>query len=158
SSLDQIGVFGRTVNDAALGLEVIAGLDPLDSTSAAEPVPAYRDASRGSLTGVVIGRPREYFPPELDPEIRERCDAALDTLRPLPATRAPPRSAASAPSSALSLCRTRAWGSPCTTSSRPRKPHPISLASMAFDTDFASREMVCKPCTKRRARADSAAK
>ena len=35
SSLDQIGVFGRTVDDAALGLEVIAGLDPRDSTSAA---------------------------------------------------------------------------------------------------------------------------
>jgi aspartyl-tRNA(Asn)/glutamyl-tRNA(Gln) amidotransferase subunit A len=81
SSLDQIGVFGRTVDDAALGLEAIAGLDPLDSTSAAEPVPSYRDASRGSLNGVVIGRPREYFPPELDPDIRERCDAALDTMR-----------------------------------------------------------------------------
>ena len=81
SSLDQIGVFGRTVDDAAFGLEAIAGLDPLDSTSAAEPVPAYRDAARGSLTGVVVGRPREYFPPELDPEIRGRCDAAFDTLR-----------------------------------------------------------------------------
>jgi aspartyl-tRNA(Asn)/glutamyl-tRNA(Gln) amidotransferase subunit A len=83
SSLDQIGVFGRTVDDAALGLEAIAGLDPLDSTSAAEPVPPYRDAARGSLTGVVIGRPREYFPADLDLEIRARCDAALDTLRQL---------------------------------------------------------------------------
>ena len=83
SSLDQIGVFGRTVDDAALGLEAIAGLDPLDSTSAAEPVPSYRGAALGSLTGVVIGRPREYFPPDLDPAIRERCDAALDTLRKL---------------------------------------------------------------------------
>jgi aspartyl-tRNA(Asn)/glutamyl-tRNA(Gln) amidotransferase subunit A len=83
SSLDQIGVFGRTVDDAALGLEAIAGLDPLDSTSAAEPVPSFRDAARGALTGVVIGRPREYFPEELDPAIRERCDAAFDTLRSL---------------------------------------------------------------------------
>ncbi len=81
SSLDQIGVFGRTVDDAALGLESIAGLDPLDSTSAAEPVPSYCEAARGSLAGVVIGRPREYFPPELDPDIRERCDAVFDTLR-----------------------------------------------------------------------------
>ena len=83
SSLDQIGVFGRTVNDAALGLESVAGLDPLDSTSAAEPVPPYHDAARGSLTGVVVGRPREYFPPELDPSIRERCDAAFDAMRTL---------------------------------------------------------------------------
>src|SRR4029079_349402 len=62
SSLDQIGVFGRTVDDAAIGLQTIAGLDPLDSTSVAEPVPDYRGASRGGLTGVVIGRPKEYFP------------------------------------------------------------------------------------------------
>jgi len=81
SSLDQIGVFGRSVDDAALGLEAIAGLDPLDSTSAAQPVPPYRDAARGSLTGVVIGRPVEYFPPELDPAIRQRCDAAFEILR-----------------------------------------------------------------------------
>jgi aspartyl-tRNA(Asn)/glutamyl-tRNA(Gln) amidotransferase subunit A len=83
SSLDQIGVFGRTVDDAALCLEAVAGLDPRDSTTAAEPVPPYRDAARGSMTGVVIGRPREYFPPDLEPEIRARCDAALDAFRTL---------------------------------------------------------------------------
>jgi len=83
SSLDQIGVFGRTVDDAALGLQTIAGLDPLDSTSADRPVPEYRHAAGGSLTGVVIGRPREYFPDDLDPRIRQRCDAALDELRSL---------------------------------------------------------------------------
>jgi aspartyl-tRNA(Asn)/glutamyl-tRNA(Gln) amidotransferase subunit A len=83
SSLDQIGVCGRTVDDAALGLETIAGLDPLDSTSAAEPVPAYRDAARGSLSGVVIGRPRDYVPADLDPRRRETCDAAVDELRSL---------------------------------------------------------------------------
>src|SRR5207249_7765010 len=41
SSLDQIGVFGRAVDDAALALEVIAGSDPLDSTCVDRPVPAY---------------------------------------------------------------------------------------------------------------------
>jgi aspartyl-tRNA(Asn)/glutamyl-tRNA(Gln) amidotransferase subunit A len=81
SSLDQVGVFGASVDDAALGLETIAGLDPLDSTSAAEPVPSYRDAARGGLTGVVIGRPTEYFTEHLDPRIRARCDAALEALR-----------------------------------------------------------------------------
>jgi aspartyl-tRNA(Asn)/glutamyl-tRNA(Gln) amidotransferase subunit A len=83
SSLDQIGVFGRSVDDAALGLHTIAGLDPLDSTSAAEPVAQFRDAARGSLTGVVIGRPREYFPDDLDPRIREKCDASFDALKSL---------------------------------------------------------------------------
>ncbi len=81
SSLDQIGVFGGTVDDAALGLHAIAGLDPRDATSAAEPVPDYRAAAAGAMTGVVIGKPKEYFPEDLDPRIRERCDAALDALR-----------------------------------------------------------------------------
>jgi len=83
SSLDHIGVVGRSVDDAALGLETISGLDPLDSTSAAEPVPSFRDAAHGGLTGIVIGRPKEYFPDDLDPRIRERCDAALDRLKSL---------------------------------------------------------------------------
>jgi aspartyl-tRNA(Asn)/glutamyl-tRNA(Gln) amidotransferase subunit A len=83
SSLDHIGVIGRNVDDAALGLETISGLDPLDSTSAAEPVPSFRDAAHGGLTGIVIGKPKEYFPDDLDPRIRERCDAALDRLKSL---------------------------------------------------------------------------
>jgi aspartyl-tRNA(Asn)/glutamyl-tRNA(Gln) amidotransferase subunit A len=81
SSLDHVGVFGRTVDDAALALQTIAGLDPLDSTSAAEPVPDFRAAALGGLTGVVIGRPKEFFPADLDPRIRDRCDAALDQFR-----------------------------------------------------------------------------
>ena len=81
SSLDQVGVFGATVDDAALGLEVIAGRDPLDSTSADRAVPRYGDASRESVRGLVIGRPAEYFPDSLDTHIRARCDRALDRLR-----------------------------------------------------------------------------
>jgi aspartyl-tRNA(Asn)/glutamyl-tRNA(Gln) amidotransferase subunit A len=83
SSLDHIGVFGRSVDDAALALQSIAGLDPLDSTSAAQPVDEYTAAARGSLAGVVIGRPREYFPGDLDPRIRAHCDRALDAMRAL---------------------------------------------------------------------------
>jgi aspartyl-tRNA(Asn)/glutamyl-tRNA(Gln) amidotransferase subunit A len=81
SSLDQVGVFGTTVADAALALEVIAGRDPRDATSADEPVGAYHRAATADLAGVVIGRPREYFPASLDPRIAARCDAALDALR-----------------------------------------------------------------------------
>jgi aspartyl-tRNA(Asn)/glutamyl-tRNA(Gln) amidotransferase subunit A len=83
SSLDQIGVFGRTVDDAALGLGAIAGADPLDSTSADVPVPRYTEAAARSLHGVVIGRPKEYFPPHLDPRISALCDRALDACREL---------------------------------------------------------------------------
>ena len=83
SSLDQVGVFGRTVDDAALGLGVVAGRDRYDSTSADMPVDDYRTLANGDLKGVTIGRPREYFPDSLDARIRERCDAALDLLRQL---------------------------------------------------------------------------
>ena len=86
SSLDQVGVFGRTVDDAALGLGAIAGRDRFDSTSADVAVADYRVASEGDLAGIVIGRPREYFPDSLDARVRDRCDAALDTLRNLGAT------------------------------------------------------------------------
>ena len=85
SSLDQIGVFGTTVADAALGLQVIAGHDPLDATSVDRPVSEYRSA-RTRLDGIVIGRPREYFPEQLDPGISRLCNRALDHLRSLGAT------------------------------------------------------------------------
>jgi len=80
SSLDQIGVFGQRVDDAAACLGVIAGADLLDSTCAPEPVPDYRAASRDGVRGLVIGRPVEYFPAELDGRIREKCDAAFARL------------------------------------------------------------------------------
>ena len=80
SSLDQIGVFGRDVRDAATVMQVIAGRDDLDATSADLPAAGYA-AGAGSLAGVVIGRPREYFPEALDPRIAALCDRALDRLR-----------------------------------------------------------------------------
>ncbi len=83
SSLDQIGVFGNTVTDAAAAMEVIAGRDTLDSTSTERPVQSYRDAAARTMKGVVIGRPREYFPASLDPRIATLCDRALERLREL---------------------------------------------------------------------------
>ena len=81
SSLDQVGVFGASVDDAALGLSVIAGRDVRDATSLDIPVPDYRAAASGSLRGVVIGKPKEYFPEHLPSEMRQRCERALDALR-----------------------------------------------------------------------------
>src|SRR5439155_24682593 len=69
SSLDQIGVLGATVDDTALALGVIAGRDPRDATSADTPVPDYRDTANATMNGVVVGRPREYFPPDLEPAL-----------------------------------------------------------------------------------------
>ena len=82
SSLDQIGVFGRSVHDAARVLSVISGRDPRDATC------EDRDSLRlptvpESLQGFVIGLPREYFPPELDPGVRRACDRAIRHLKEL---------------------------------------------------------------------------
>jgi aspartyl-tRNA(Asn)/glutamyl-tRNA(Gln) amidotransferase subunit A len=81
SSLDHVGVFGASVDDAALGLSAIAGPDTRDATCAVAGVPAFRDAGRESLRGLVVGRPREYFPATLDARVAAACDAALDALR-----------------------------------------------------------------------------
>jgi aspartyl-tRNA(Asn)/glutamyl-tRNA(Gln) amidotransferase subunit A len=61
SSLDHIGPFAHNVRDAATLLEVIAGRDAQDSTSAAAPVPHYADAMTGDVRGMKVGYPREYF-------------------------------------------------------------------------------------------------
>ncbi|MEO7086776.1 MAG: Asp-tRNA(Asn)/Glu-tRNA(Gln) amidotransferase subunit GatA [Gemmatimonadaceae bacterium] len=83
SSLDHIGVFGATVDDAALGLETIAGHDANDATSVNRPVENFRAGrlSASPLKGVVVGKPVEYFPSDLDPKIAERCNTAIDELQ-----------------------------------------------------------------------------
>ncbi|MFN7981614.1 MAG: amidase family protein [Vicinamibacterales bacterium] len=58
SSLDQIGPFTRTVEDAAIALNVLAGHDPADATSAPEPVVDYTAGLNGSCKGLRIGVPR----------------------------------------------------------------------------------------------------
>src|SRR6185437_2376272 len=116
SSLDQIGVLGRTVDDAAIALEIIAGFDKSDSTSSDADVPIYRVSALGkpapearqpdteamrigrspvplppppgpeTLKGIVIGKPKEYFPDSLDPSIKSHCERALDRFRSMGAT------------------------------------------------------------------------
>ncbi len=86
SSMDQIGPMARTVADVALLLQVIAGHDPRDSTSATLPVPAYRDALVGGVKGVRVGIAREAFGEGLQAEVREAVRAAARTLEGLGAT------------------------------------------------------------------------
>ena len=88
SSLDQVGVLGRTVADAALALEVVGGRDPRDPTSADLEMPALRlppgpVRDGRPLKGVRVGRPREYFDAIADSGIRERADAVLALARDL---------------------------------------------------------------------------
>ncbi len=83
SSLDHIGVFGATVDDAALGLQVIAGHDRQDATTVDVAVDDYRAENGKPLAGLVVGVPAEYFPASLDPKIRAKCDRAIAVLRDL---------------------------------------------------------------------------
>lgn len=61
SSLDQVGPFARTVADAALLLQVLAGEDPRDATSAPEPVADYVAACKKDIKGMTVGVPQEFF-------------------------------------------------------------------------------------------------
>ena len=78
SSLDQVGPMTKSVEDAALILQVLAGHDEMDGTTPREPVPDYSAAVRGaSFKGMKIGLPREYFIDGLDPEVKRITDEAV---------------------------------------------------------------------------------
>ncbi|MCU0584625.1 MAG: Asp-tRNA(Asn)/Glu-tRNA(Gln) amidotransferase subunit GatA [Desulfobacterales bacterium] len=88
SSLDQIGPFGRSVADAALLLQAIAGHDPADSTCVPVAVPDYTAALTGNVKGLRIGIPREYSASQgLDPEVGAAVEAAVKRLESLGAER-----------------------------------------------------------------------
>jgi aspartyl-tRNA(Asn)/glutamyl-tRNA(Gln) amidotransferase subunit A len=80
SSLDRIGPFATNVRDTATMMEVMAGRDPFDSTSAAVPVGDYAAALEKPIAGTRIGIPREYFGPGMDPAVRESVEAAIGKL------------------------------------------------------------------------------
>ena len=80
SSLDQIGAFGKTVEDAAAMLGAVAGHDPRDSTSLKRPVPDYEAALTGDIKGLKIGVPAQYFPDGMNPEIESAVRKALDMM------------------------------------------------------------------------------
>ena len=85
SSLDQIGPFTNSVEDAALMLDVIGGHDPLDSTSIPQPHPSLRDAIQQGVEGLRVGRITD-LPAGADPDVQERLEAAFDALRAAGAT------------------------------------------------------------------------
>ena len=80
SSLDQVGMFGGSVVDAAELLQVVAGYDPRDSTSVDRPVPDFLEGREVGAEGLVVGVPAEYFGDALEPGVEARCQVALAAL------------------------------------------------------------------------------
>jgi len=87
-ALDHVGPMARTVRDAAILLQSIAGHDPEDPTSIDRPVPDYAGSLDGEagLRGVRIGVPEAFFFEEAEPEVIEAVRAAIDVLRGLGGT------------------------------------------------------------------------
>jgi aspartyl-tRNA(Asn)/glutamyl-tRNA(Gln) amidotransferase subunit A len=80
SSLDQIGCLTKDVRDAAVLLEVLSGVDPRDSSSVPQPVPAYAAGLTGQIRGLKLGLPKEYLVGGLDPEVKAALDVAVRHL------------------------------------------------------------------------------
>jgi len=83
SSLDQVGIFARKVEDVARVLGVIAGRDPRDATTADVPVPDYAALLTRDLKGARLGFPRALFGEGLDREVGDAVKAVVDVYRDL---------------------------------------------------------------------------
>ena len=81
SSLDQIGPFARSVEDAALLLEAISGYDKNDSTSLNLPVPNYAAALKKDIKGLKIGVIKELLGEGVAPDVKKAIENAIDTYK-----------------------------------------------------------------------------
>ncbi len=81
SSLDQIGPFARTVEDAANLLEVISGHDPKDSTSLNLPVEHYSQNLNGDIKGKKVGVIKELMEEGLAPDVKKALEHAIETYK-----------------------------------------------------------------------------
>jgi aspartyl-tRNA(Asn)/glutamyl-tRNA(Gln) amidotransferase subunit A len=84
-SLDHVGPMTRTVLDAAMLLEAIAGYDAREATSIDRPVPAYAAAVKSGASSLRVGVPREYFFTTLQPDVETAVGEALAVLSKLTA-------------------------------------------------------------------------
>ena len=78
---DNVGPLCRSARDCARILSIIAGLDPMDPTSAAEPVPDYEAGLTGDLSGLRIGVPQTYFLDGADAPVLAAMEQALAVLK-----------------------------------------------------------------------------
>lgn len=83
SSLDSMGPMGKSVEDLALILEVIAGEDDKDATSSPNSVPKYTSLLKKDIKGLKIGLPKEFFSQGLDKEVKETVEKAIKVLEAL---------------------------------------------------------------------------
>jgi aspartyl-tRNA(Asn)/glutamyl-tRNA(Gln) amidotransferase subunit A len=83
SSLDQIGPFGKTVEDVAIVLSAISGFDIHDATTGESDARDYTSFLDGDIKGLRIGIPEEYFSDELDSEVRMVAEKAIERFRSL---------------------------------------------------------------------------
>ncbi|MFH1546572.1 MAG: Asp-tRNA(Asn)/Glu-tRNA(Gln) amidotransferase subunit GatA [Patescibacteria group bacterium] len=83
SSLDTIGVITKTVADAAIALEILAGQDPRDATTGDAPVEKYSENLRTDLKGLKIGIPKEYFVEGLNPKVEKVIREGIAQLKKL---------------------------------------------------------------------------
>ncbi|ETW92432.1 MAG: hypothetical protein ETSY1_43645 [Candidatus Entotheonella factor] len=79
-SLDHIGPMTRTVKDAALMLQALAGYDPSDPSSQEVPVDDYLTSLNGDIRGLRLGVLTHFFPDATDPEVRQAFEAAIDVF------------------------------------------------------------------------------
>jgi aspartyl-tRNA(Asn)/glutamyl-tRNA(Gln) amidotransferase subunit A len=82
-SLDHVGPLTRTVRDTALLMSVIAGHDPHDSTTSQLPVPDYVASLTGTVAGLRVGVPREFFFERLDADVQRAVEEAIQQLKSL---------------------------------------------------------------------------
>ena len=79
-SMDHPGPMVRTVEDAAITMNVIAGYDPQDVASTNVPVPDYTASLTGDIQGLRVGVPRQYLEAPMDPEVRQSVNDALQQM------------------------------------------------------------------------------
>ncbi|MGE5392376.1 MAG: Asp-tRNA(Asn)/Glu-tRNA(Gln) amidotransferase subunit GatA, partial [Candidatus Saccharibacteria bacterium] len=77
SSVDQIGLFAKTVEDMSLVFEHLAGQDEWDTTSLPKPVPPYSELIGQGIKGFKVGVPKEYFIEGMDPEVKAIIEASI---------------------------------------------------------------------------------
>jgi len=83
SSLDRIGPFATNVHDVATVMQVIAGRDANDSTSATAPLSDYRAEAEKPVKGLRIGIPKEYFGAGMDSDVRKKIEVGIELFRKL---------------------------------------------------------------------------
>jgi aspartyl-tRNA(Asn)/glutamyl-tRNA(Gln) amidotransferase subunit A len=81
SSLDQAGPITKTVEDAAIVLQALAGDDEKDSTTVKKPIPNYVQAMKKDIDGMRVAVPKQFFNEGLSPEVGDRIKEQMEILR-----------------------------------------------------------------------------